>query len=111
MFWVFGFNVKENRADDFRKWLASDNVRKLIADIEKETGVRYLDTYWSIMGFGKFDCEDWWEVPNWAAFDKWHQSKAAGRLWSEVLEFAEFRPFRARMLRGSKDVKTVSPDS
>ncbi|MFQ5871068.1 MAG: hypothetical protein ACE5IB_02760 [Candidatus Geothermarchaeales archaeon] len=111
MFWVFSYNLKEHKATDFQKWLSSDEVKKLLTDIEEETGARYVDTYWSILGFGEFDCEDWWEVPEWAALDKWRESKAVGKLWSSLfeLDLVEMRPFQPRMLRTTKDVMIIEP--
>lgn len=108
MYYVNSYNLKEDKAVEYQKWLQSDEAKGLFAEVEAESGWRYVETYWPIMGFGEYDVEDWWEIPDWAAFDKSRTSEATDRLmsrWNE-LDFADFsRPSLARMLRTNSDVR------
>lgn len=107
---VSSYYLREDKGTELQKWLQSDEFKQMVADNEKETGMRYTGTSWTIMGFGDFDCEDWWEVPNWAALDKQRESKAAQKLWRRWLEldFVDLsRPTRTRMVRTTTDVKVM----
>lgn len=111
MFWVTSFFLKENKASDYQQWLLSAEARTLIANVEAEIGMKYVNTYWTVMGFGEFDCEEWWEIPNWAAIDKLRESKAADKFFlrSWELGFADnSRSFQQRVLRTTRDIKTFS---
>jgi hypothetical protein len=60
------------------------------------------------MGFGEYDVEDWWEIPDWAAFDKSRTSKAGDLLFARFneLDFLDSsKPSSTRMLRTNSDVR------
>ena len=103
---VTSYYLKENKGPEHRKWLQSDEYRQLVADAEKETGMRYVGTYWTVTGFGEFDCEDWWEVPSWSALDKQRESKACQEYWKRGLELDCIdmsRPTPTRVVRTTED--------
>ena len=112
MFWVTSYYLKQEKASAYQKWLLSPEAKGLMSDIERETGIKFIDTYWTVLGFGDFDCEDWWEVPNWAAMDAIRESKAVEKYFLRTweLEFADTsRNSRQRMLRTTADIITLSP--
>ncbi len=112
MFWVNSYYLNPAKSSAYQQWLRSPEAKTLIADAERETGMKYVGTYWTILGFGDFDCEDWWELPNWAAVDRFRESKAMEKFFmrSWELDFADLsRSGRTRMLRTTEDVKTYSP--
>ncbi len=112
MFWVSSYYVKPDKASAFQQWLQSPEAKALTAEAERETGMKYIDTYWTVLGFGDFDCEDWWAVPNWAAIDAVRESKAIEKLFmrSWQLDFIDTsRSGRQRMLRTTADIKTYGP--
>ena len=79
---------------------------------ERETGMKYVGTYWTVLGFGEFDCEDWWETPNWAAIDTLRGSAAMEKLFLRIweLDFTDnSRNAQQRMLRTTEDIRTFSP--
>lgn len=83
-----------------------------MADVEAETGMKFMNTYWTVLGFGEFDCEDWWEIPNWATIDKVRESRAVEKLFMRTweLNFSDSsRNPRQRILRTTKDIRTYSP--
>lgn len=110
MYYVTSYNLKENKASEYQQWLQSDEAKELFTAVEQETGWRYIETYWAIMGFGDYDCEDWWEVPDWSNFDTIRGSEASDRLFARFneLNFSDSSgPSSTRMLRTNSDVRVV----
>lgn len=108
MYYVNCYHLKEKKAAAYQQWLLSDEAKALFSDVEKETGWHYVETFWSIMGFGEYACEDWLEVPDWSSFDKLRDSAAMDRLFKRYDEldfFDNTRPSETRMLRTTRDVK------
>lgn len=101
--------ANENRA--FKEWLQSDEVENLTARIEEETGVRYVNTYFTILGFGEYTFETWWELPDWAALDELRDSEAGTELMGKMLTFVDqSRSGTARALRTPDDVQVTEPE-
>ncbi len=75
MFIAAKYYVKMEKMADYRKWLLSDDAKSLIRRVEKDLGIKHIDTYFPVMGFGDDAVIDWYEAPNWAAFDKTTTSK------------------------------------
>jgi len=112
MFWATSYYLKPDKASAYQQWLRSPEAKTLMADAEREIGMKFMGTYWTVLGFGDFDCEDWWEVPNWAAIDAIRESKAVEKLFMRTweLDFVDAsRSSRQRMLRTTEDIKTFSP--
>jgi hypothetical protein len=108
MYYVSAYHLKEKKSAAYQRWLLTDEARQLFAEVEKETGFRYMETYWPILGFGAFSCEDWWEAPDWASFDRVRDSEAMDRLNTRMLEqdfFDSNRPSETRVMRSTQDVK------
>lgn len=111
MYYVSSYSLKENKAAEYQKWLRSDEAKKLFADFKEETGWHYVETFWRIMGFGEYDVEDWWEVPDWSALDTMRGSKAWEKLIKRFneLDFSDpLQPSSTRMLRSTSDVRVWS---
>lgn len=112
MYWVTSYQLKEHKEAAYQKWLLSDEPRQLYTEVEKETGMRFIEVYWSILGFGEYHCEEWWEVPNWAALDAMRTSEAVGQVWGRYAELDFFdgtRGQQTRMLRTTADVQVFEP--
>ena len=111
MFWVFRRYIKEGKAMTAKEFVLSEEWKKLSDDVEKETGIRFVEVYWNVLG-GEFDTEAWYEVPNWAAIDSWRESKAVQKAGSRLneLDFIDTsRPGQTLMLRTTEDVKLPEP--
>jgi len=107
---VTSYYLKENKGIEHRKWVQSDEYKQMVADVEKETGMRFVGTYWTVTGFGEFDCEDWWEVPSWAALDVQRESKASQEFWRRWLELDCIdmsRPTPTRVVRTTEDIMVM----
>lgn len=115
MFWVTSYYLKEHKAGAYQQWLQSEEARQLYAAVEAETGIRFVEVYWSILGFGQYDCEEWWEVSDWAALDTIRSSAAMDKLLTRSLELDfidDARGQQTRMMRTTADVKVpYAPES
>jgi hypothetical protein len=112
MYYVSSYFLKENKASEYQKWLLGEEASQIFAEIEQETGMHYMETFWPILGFGEFDAEDWWEVPTWAALDTVRDSKGMDKFFSRMDELGFFDPNRAgstRMMRSTREVKIMEP--
>jgi len=112
MYYVSSYYLKENKALEFQQWLLGEEASQIFADVEKETGMHYMDSFWPILGFGEYDVEDWWEVPNWATLDTIRDSKGMDKLFSRTVELGFYEPSRTqstRMMRSTREVKIMEP--
>lgn len=112
MFWVTSYYLKEQKAVPFQEWLQSEDAQQLYAAVEDEIGMRFVQVYWSILSFGQYDCEEWWEVRNWATLDAIRDSKALDKLFTRMHEldfFDDSRGQQTRMLRTTADVSIFQP--
>ena len=82
---------------------------KLLASkIEKETGIKYVNTYTTILSFGDYDAEDWWVVPDWASLDKLRDCNALAEWILNTWDMIDqTRPQKSRMMRTVSEVKTI----
>ena len=110
VFYVIDYDLKDEKTAQFRDLVNSEKGRKLIGDIEKETGARFHGMYFPVMGFGEHTVEEWWELPNYGGLDKFRESKAWERAEQEIYEFFDTtKAMKARMMRSVGDVKITEP--
>ena len=110
IYWVMSYYIVQEKASEYQKWLKSDRAKELFAEFEKETGFKYLDTYFPILGFGDYDCEDWYVANDFSAFDKLRTSKAFNDLNIETWDFTDqTRPMKSRIMRTAEDVLITEP--
>ena len=111
IYWMFGYNIKEGRAKAYQAFLKSKAFKRVCSDLEKETGMRYVETYGTIIPSsgeqGDYDAYDFWEMPNHAALDKGRKSPAFAKLAEISYKYLEFRPVKSVLLRRSSDVKII----
>lgn len=111
MYLVTSGYVEPDQMESFTEWVRSGEAEDLQARIEAETGVRYVETYFPILGFGEFTYETWWELPDWATLDEMRDSDAGSEYTRTVLTFVDqSRPTRSRALRTAADVKVTEPE-
>jgi hypothetical protein len=110
MFWVGRYYIKAEKFAEYQKWLLSNKAKDLQKRIEKETGIKYINTYFPILGFGNDVIEDWAEIPNWAALDKIRTSKAWQEYTDETWEFSDNTRFASNVVyRTTSDVQVPVP--
>jgi hypothetical protein len=110
VYYVTPYFLKSDKAAAFRDWLNSDKAKKLIGVCEKETGIKYIGTFFSVLGFGEYDAEDWWEMKKYGDLDKIRESKAWDAMFAEVFPFLDLtHTVPSRMYRSASDVKIFEP--
>jgi hypothetical protein len=110
IYWATSYFLKPEKAGDYKKWLNSKEAKSIAKSIEKETGFKYLNTYFPILGLGEYDAEDWMAAPDWASADKIRGSngwaKWAEKTWDMI---DQSRSFKSRVMRTASDVKVFTP--
>ncbi len=109
IYWMLGYNIRQGMVVEYQKFMASKAFKEIVAGIERETGIKYVETYGSIIPStgdeGYFDAYDLWEMPNHAAFDKLRNSPSSNKLVEMTYKYTEPRPGRSMVLRKYSDVK------
>ncbi len=87
--WIIGYRVKEGKEGDFQRYLASTKFKVLRAALEAETGIRILSTYFSVepssTEMGDYPAWDIWELPSYAAIDRYVKSRARKQFLQEYI--------------------------
>jgi hypothetical protein len=110
MFFVSRYYIKAEKMAGFQKWLLSDEAKGLIKKFEKETGWKYINTYFPILGFGEDAIEEWYEIPNWAALDKTRTSKTMQEMSDKTWDFMDYTRFTSSTVyRTTSDVMIPAP--
>ncbi len=110
VYYVTPYFLKPDKVSGFRDLLNSAKAKKLIKGVEKETAVKYIGTFFPVLGFGEYDAEDWWEMKDYATFDKIRDSKAWDAMFAEVFPFLDLsHSAPARLYRSASDVKIFAP--
>jgi hypothetical protein len=111
LYWMTGYNIREGKAQEYIDFLKSKACRKLCEELVKETGMKYLETYFSVIPSsgeqGDFDAYDFYEMPNHASLDKARKSAAFAKMGEISYKFVERRPFKSVTLRTSSDSKVM----
>jgi len=111
IYWMLAYNIKEGRAQEYQEFLKSKAFRKVCAEIEKETGIRYVETYGTILpssaAQGDYDVYDFWEMPNHGSLDKIRKSPAMAKLVEISYKYSDPRPVKSVLLRKSSDIKVM----
>jgi len=81
--WLLGYKIKEGRAEAFVAYLKSKSFKRLRGQLLRETGIKIIATYFTVEPSSSeihdYDAWDLWEVPNYAAIDRYVASKARDR--------------------------------
>jgi len=110
IYMVTSYFIKPGKGIEYQKFLNSKEAQRLADQMEKETGCKYLNTYWPILGLGDYDCEDWVVAPNFAAVDKLRTSKAYDELSLKSYNMMDWtRSPKTRIMRTSREVKITEP--
>lgn len=105
------YHLNREKAQDYQEWLLSDEAAAPVARIEDEAGFEYLETYFTIYGFGQYACETWWEVDDWGSLGNMREAEAGGEWLRQNREYVdETRPFDSRALRTAADIMVFEPE-
>jgi len=110
MFLASKYYIKAEKMAEFQKWLLSDDAKDLFKRWEKETGFKYIDTYFPILGFGDDAVVDLYEIPNWATLDKIRTSKTMQEYSDKTWDFTDNTRFVSSVVyRATSDVQVFAP--
>lgn len=110
MFLASKYYIRPEKVAEYQKWLLSDHTKDLIKRYEKETDFKYIDTYFPILGFGDDAIVDWYEIPNWASFDKIRTSKTVQEFSDQMWDFLDTSRFVSSVVsRTTSDVQISAP--
>jgi len=110
MFLAWKYYIKAEKMPEFQQWLLSDEAKDLMKRFEKETGWKYIGTYFPILGFGEDAVLDWYEIPNWAALDKIRTAKTVQEWSDKTWDFMDNTRFASNVVyRTTSDVKVFAP--
>jgi len=113
IYWMMGYNIKEGRVKDYQAFLKSKAFKAVCAGIEKETGIKYMESYGVVIPStggnqqGDYDAYDFWELPNHAALDKLRKSPSSDKYAEMVYKYQEWRPSKSIVLRRLSDVQIM----
>jgi hypothetical protein len=109
MLYLTSGDLKEGRTGEYIAWLKKN--KKSIQD-HAPPGWKYRGTYVSVLGFGRHDVTDIWEIKKYGDFDtsrNW-EDKVLLQLQAEALDFFLPGPGEATLLREASDVVFVEPE-
>lgn len=87
--WLIGYRVKEGKQAAFREYLRSPQFQSLREALRTETGIHISSTLFEVEPsshqIGDYDAWDIWELPDYAAIDRYVRSTARQRFFQEYL--------------------------
>ena len=107
VYWVANFDLRAGSGNKYLEWLKSEEAQKIRRKIEEETGARYVGTYIQGAGGVPFDFEEWWELPNHAALDKFNRasSKALDEHIQKIYPLVDMEAGKVRLLQPVGELK------
>jgi hypothetical protein len=105
MEYVLRYDIKPDRATEFRAWI-TDNTANLAAHAAE--GWTYRGTYFTVRGFGDYSNETRWEIDDYAALGAGFGDQDSVRLTQEWMDFVDqTRPFQATLYKSASDVEIL----
>jgi hypothetical protein len=97
------YNLKPNKAADYKAWLKkNDDLLRNGAP----AGRTYLGTWFAVQGFGEYDCESRWDFDDYAALGSGPGSDEFRALMDEWDEFGDStRPQQSDLMKSEDDVR------
>jgi hypothetical protein len=108
MLYLVSTNLKEGRIGEYYAWVKKN--KKKIQD-HAPPGWKYKGTYGAVLGFGRYDVTDIWEIKKYGDFDTFRnwKDKVNLQLSAEQLDFFLPGAGRATLLREVSDVVFIEP--
>ena len=104
LYYVIDYDLKDEKREQFTKLINSKRGRKILDEIEKDTGSMFKGMYFPVMGFARYTVEEWWEIPNVGALDKFRVSKGWKKAIEAIYDMLDLtRTMDARIFRSITD--------
>jgi len=109
MLYFQNFNIKENKATEFQKFI-KNNEKTFTEHAPK--GWKYMGTYFYVLGFGPYVAATLWECTDYADLDTWrnHDDPTWVALGKQFGEFTPPEPTPSWLLREVGDTKITEPE-
>jgi hypothetical protein len=101
MQYIVRYNLKPLKAEQYREWLKKN------ARVYKEgvpPGWKYLGTWFTVLGFGKYACEDRWEVKDYADLGSGFGSEELQKAFLESTEMIEQSTGETYLMKSAEEV-------
>ena len=103
MQYIVRFHLKPRQSPAFRKWLLENE--SLLKENAPE-GWTYAGTWFTVRGFGRYDCETRWELDDYDALGAGWGNETYQRLMREWMEFADLaRDGERSLMKSTADVR------
>ena len=108
MLWLNSGNLKEGRIGEYIAWVKKN--KKLLQERGPKE-LKYRGSYISVLGFGRYDVTDIWEMKKYGDFDAFRNwnDKVWNKLNAEYVDFFMPGSGGATLLREVSDVVFVEP--
>jgi hypothetical protein len=108
MLYMTSGNLKEGKYGEYQAWIKK-NAKLMQQHAPK--GWKYKGTFGTVLGFGKYDVTEIWEIKDYGDFDKLRNQDdpVSNRLTMESMEFFMPGTGHAQLLREMSDVVIVEP--
>jgi hypothetical protein len=102
MQYIVRYQLKPMQGNAYQEWLLKNE--SAMKESESE-GWTYLGTWFTVRGFGRYDCEARWELDDYDALGA-EQTEANLRLMLESLEFIDLaRDMETCLMKSTADVR------
>lgn len=101
MQYINRFNVLPHKAEAFRDWLKKND--KLLHEGMPE-GWQYLGTWFTVRGFGRYDCEMRYELDDYAVLGVDFGSDALQQANLEILDFFAPNQGETCLMKSAEDI-------
>jgi hypothetical protein len=103
MQYVNRFNLEPQQATPFREWLLENGTT--FAEHAPE-GWSYLGTWFTVLGFGHYQCEVRWELDDYTALGAGFGDETFQELFRQWITFTDQRdPGETYLLKSADDVR------
>ncbi len=104
MQYIQRYSLKQNQAAPYRQWLLQDAGE---ATKGAPAGWVYLGTWFTVRGFGHYDCETRWELADYSALGAGAGSEAFEKALQQAAEFIDFsRGGETCLMKSAEDLVT-----
>lgn len=101
--YVMRYHVPFTKSADFRRWIVDNE--KALADNQPEGWV-YLGTWFTVRGFGKYNCESRWEIDDYSTLGTGWGNETNQKLTREWIDFSDLgRDSETYLLKSATDIR------
>lgn len=104
MQYVQRYHLKNGKTAEYKRWL-SDN-KETLKQAEAE-GWRYLGTWFTVRGFGRYTCETRWEIEDYSTLGSGFGPEPFQELMKQWLNMVDINTMEVSLLKSTEDVRVL----